>query len=94
MTDEKESYGSESFWAFLYSGKGLSRKSKLWIIIILLAAPGFYVLSVGPAFWLIVETDSAIAHQLFMTFYWPLQILYDAVPAIQEPLDGYLDLWD
>jgi hypothetical protein len=61
------------------------------LLLVLVALPVLYVLSLGPAIWLghnrMVNTD------ILQTIYSPLEWLYNNVEATKPLFDWYLSFW-
>jgi hypothetical protein len=60
-------------------------------VAIVLALPAVYVLSMGPVVWLIV--NDYLSEEVGTRIYVPVLWLADICPALQPPLETYLDLW-
>jgi hypothetical protein len=61
-------------------------------VVLLVALPLLYVLSVGPADRIHASASPQAQHAIEIA-YVPLRLLYEAVPPLQPALDWYLNLW-
>jgi len=80
--DAARSHGSAS-----RGGAGLA----LVVLLIFMLLPMLYVLSVGPADYLVRSGN--INGETVRTIYWPLAWLYDSWEPIQPLFEWYLELW-
>lgn len=65
------------------------------LVLILMFLPLFYVLSLGPAVWLHDRGMMGLAAtDALETFYYPLQWASERSPAVSQPLEWYVGLWD
>ena len=62
-----------------------------WLTIALVVAPFLYVLSIGPAIWLLDR--GLISKRPFETVYFPLARLADKYPAFKSTIEWYADFW-
>lgn len=64
------------------------------LLILAFLSPLFYVLSVGPASWLIHHGYlQAEDGSLLVLFYLPLEYLAENVPVIEQFFEFYMSLW-
>jgi hypothetical protein len=63
----------------------------LVIVLVLIVLPTLYVLSIGPAYWLVDGGQLSLA--TWLTFYWPLITLSDQNEEVRRLLATYLDWW-
>lgn len=61
------------------------------ILILVVVAPILYLLSLGPAVWLVEH--GFIAGESIETFYLPVIALHESCPPIQPILEGYVELF-
>lgn len=52
-----------------------------------------YVLSIGPSFWLWMESMYLEGHPAIATFYYPLLLLCEWVPPFGDLVNWYIRLW-
>lgn len=52
-----------------------------------------YVLSIGPAFWLWMESMYLEGPPAVVRFYYPLLLLCDLIPPFEDLLNWYIRLW-
>jgi hypothetical protein len=52
-----------------------------------------YVLSIGPAFWIWMESMYLEGHPAIARFYYPLLLLCDWIPPFGDLVNWYIKLW-
>lgn len=61
--------------------------NRLLIVLVL------YVLSIGPSFWLWMDSMYMEGPPAFAAFYYPLLLLCDWIPPFGELVNWYIRLW-
>ena len=84
IPEQTEPYESEgpTFWEFA------ARVYNRVIILLVL-----YVLSIGPSFWLWMESMYLESGPAIATFYYPLVLVCDWIPLFGDLVNWYIRLW-
>jgi len=67
------------------------RRWPFYVVLFVLFLPMLYVLSIGPAVWLLA--NGHVSREPLRTLYAPLEWLGDAAPSSRRPLQWYVRLW-
>jgi hypothetical protein len=62
------------------------------LLLLLFFLPVLYVLSVGPAVWLV--NNGSLDEDTAKAFYWPLRIAIEACSPFRDALAWYISLFD
>jgi len=65
------------------------------VVVVLIALPVLYVLSIGPAVWIHENGNlNSNTKEAIRAAYIPLEGLADRFEPLEDALDMYIDLWD
>lgn len=82
--DETEPDGAVEETSLEYAARVYNRFLILFVL---------YVLSIGPAFWLWMESMYLEGHPAVARFYYPLLLLCEWIPPLEDLVNWYIELW-